>query len=122
MKKILFIVFLFPLLGKAQNDVRTAIVGKHDDIPVFIMSEPVKEYNVVGAVTDKFRTDTLGIKKDAPVTIDDMIDRLVEYATELGKMNKIDFDAIITTDGKSGTLIKFKPGKNITDSVAVKPQ
>lgn len=122
MKKIIFIFFFFPLVSKAQNDVRTAIVGKYNDIPVFIMSEPVKEYNVVGAVTDKFRTDTLAIKKDAPVTIDDMIDRLVEYATELGKMNKIDFDAIITTDGKSGTLIKFKPGENITDSVAVKPQ
>ena len=113
---------LFPLFCKAQNDVRTAIVANHNNIPVFIMSEPVKEYNVVGAVTDKFRTDTLAIQKDAPLTIDDMIDRLVEYATELGKMNKIDFDAIITTDGKSGTLIKFKPGKNITDSVAVKPQ
>lgn len=84
------------------------------------MSEPVKEYNIVGAVTDKFREDTLYIKKDAPITIDDMIERLVTYANALAKENKIDFDAIITTDGKSGTLIKFKPGKNITDSVKVK--
>ncbi len=121
MKKIILAVFLFPLLCKAQNDIRTAIVGSHSNIPVFIMSEPVKEYNVVGAVTDKFRTDTLYIKKDAPVTIDDMIERLVAYAIELGKTNKIDFDAILTTDGKSGSLIKFKPGKSITDSVAVKP-
>ena len=122
MKKIIIFSILFPLFSTAQNDVRTAIVTKYNNIPVFIMSEPVKEYNVVGAVTDKFRTDTLAIKKDAPVTIDDMLERLVNYATDLGRTNKIDFDAIITTDGKSGTLIKFKPGKNITDSVAVKPQ
>jgi hypothetical protein len=122
MKKILFVVLLFPLFCKAQQvDTRTAIVTKHNNIPVFIMSEPVKEYNVVGAVTDKFRTDTVDIQKNTPLTIKDMIDRLVNYANEIGKTNKIDFDAIITTDGKSASLIKFKPGKNITDSVTVKP-
>jgi hypothetical protein len=121
MKTILFAVFLFPLFSKAQVDTRTAIVSKHNNIPVFIMSEPVKEYNVVGAVTDKFRTDTVDIQKNTPLTINDMIDRLVHYANEIGKTNKIDFDAIITTDGKSASLIKFKPGKNITDSVTVKP-
>lgn len=84
------------------------------------MSEPVKEYNIAGAVTNKFRTDTTAINKTA-VTINDMIEKLVAYAIELGKTNKIDFDAIITTDGLSGTLIKFKPGKSITDSVKVKP-
>src|SRR6478735_11414296 len=114
MKKIVLIALIFPLLCKAQADIRTAIVIKHNNIPVFIMSEPVKEYNVVGAVTDKFRTDTLDIKTANPLTINDMIDRLVVYAGELGKKDKIDFDAIITTDGKSASLIKFKPGKSIT--------
>jgi hypothetical protein len=120
MKRILMILFFAPLLGKAQNDIRTAIVSRYNNIPVFIMSEPVKEYNVVGAVTDKFRTDTVGIQKESAITIDDMINRLVAYANELAKTNKIDFDAIITTDGKSGSLIKFKPGKSVTDSVKVK--
>jgi len=121
MKKIVLIALIFPLLCKAQTDIRTAIVGKHNNIPVFIMSEPVKEYNVVGAVTDKFRTDTVDIQKDQPLTIKDMVDRLIAYASELAKKDKIDFDALITTDGKSASLIKFKPGKSITDSVRVKP-
>jgi len=119
MKKFLVVVFLIPLASFAQTDTRTAIVTAHNNIPVFIMSEPVKEYNVVGAVTDKFRTDTVDIKTTNPVTINDMVERLVMYAGELGKQNKIEFDAIITTDGKSASLIKFKPGKNITDSVKV---
>ena len=114
-------VLVLPLFCSAQKDLQTAIVSRHNNIPVFVMSEPVKEYNIVGAVTDKFRTDTTDIKKTEPVTIDDMINRLVMYANELGKTNKIDFDAIITTDGKSASLIKFKPGKSITDSVKVKP-
>lgn len=120
MKNVILLIFLLPLFCKAQTDMRTAIVSKHNNIPVFIMSEPVKEYNVVGAVTDKFRTDTINIQKAQPVTIDDMINRLVAYAGELANTNKIDFDAIITTDGKSASLIKFKPGKSITDSVKVK--
>jgi hypothetical protein len=119
MTKLIVILFLMPLASFAQTDIRTAIVTKHHNIPVFIMSEPVKEYNIVGAVTDKFRTDTLDIQTANPLTINDMIDRLVVYAGELGKKDKIDFDAIITTDGKSASLIKFKPGKSITDSVKV---
>jgi len=83
MKKILLIALAFPLLCKAQSDIRTAIVSKHNNIPVFIMSEPVKEYNVVGAVTDKFRTDTVDIQKNQPLTINDMVDRLLVYANEL---------------------------------------
>jgi len=119
MKKLLTILFLIPLAAFAQTDTRTAIVTKHNNIPVFIMSEPVKEYNVVGAVTDKFRTDTIDIQTTSPLTINDMIDRLVVYAGALAKKDKIDFDAIITTDGKSASLIKFKPGKSITDSIKV---
>jgi hypothetical protein len=119
MKKLLVILFLIPLVSFAQTDTRTAIVTQHNNIPVFIMSEPVKEYNVVGAVTDKFRTDTVDIQTNNPLTINDMVDRLVLYANELSKEKKIEFDAIITTDGKSASLIKFKPGKSITDSVKV---
>lgn len=114
-------MFIAPLFCTAQTDIRTAIVTKHNNIPVFIMSEPVKEYNVVGAVTDKFRTDTIDIEKATPLTINDMVDRLILYANELSKDKKIDFDAIITTDGKSASLIKFKPGRNITDSIKAKP-
>jgi len=120
MKKLILIALLSPLFSFAQKDMQTGIVTKHNNIPVFIMSEPVKEYNIVGAVTNKFRTDTVQNNKP-PVTINDMINDLVDYAQELSKKNKIDFDAIITTDGLSGSLIKFKPGKSITDSVAVKP-
>ncbi len=50
-----------------------------------------------------------------------MIDKLLVYAAELAKKNKIDFDAIITEDRLPETLIKFKPGKSITDSVTHKP-
>lgn len=121
MKKLLVMLFMIPLASLAQTNDRTAIVTRHNNIPVFIMSEPVKEYNVVGAVTDKFRADTLDIQKSGPVTINDMINRLVDYASALSKEQKIDFDALITTDGKSASLIKFKPGKQVTDSVAVKP-
>jgi hypothetical protein len=76
---------------------------------------------VVGAVTNKFRTDTTQTAK-APITINDLIDNLVVYATVLSKKDKIDFDAILTTDGLSGSLIKFKPGKSITDSVKTTSQ
>jgi hypothetical protein len=119
MKKIILAGLLFPLFCAAQKDLQTAIVSKHNNIPVFIMSEPVKQYNIVGAVTNKFRTDTIQTEKP-PITINDMINNLVNYANELSKKDKVDFDAIITTDGLSGSLIKFKPGTGSTDSTTVK--
>lgn len=121
MKYIILVLILFPVLCKAQNDIRTGLVTKRNGMPVFIMSEPVKEYNIVGAVTNKTNADSAGNNKNMPATINEMIDKLIAYAAELSKKNKIDFDAIITEDGLSGTLIKFKPGKSITDSVGHKP-
>src|ERR1700761_8966428 len=104
MKNILLAMLLLPLFSKAQNDVRTALVSKHNGIPVFVMCEPVKEYNVVGAVTDKFRTDTTNTNA---TTIDALVNNLVAYAIELSKKNKTDFDALLISDGKSASLIKF---------------
>ncbi len=100
--------------------MQTGIVTKYKNIPVFVMSEPVKEYNVVGAVTNKFRADTVQLK-NGTITINDLVNSLVAYAEDIRGKENIDFDAIITTDGLSGSLIKFKPGKSITDSVKVKP-
>ena len=94
MQKIILIALLSPLFCIAQKDLQTAVVTKQHNIPVFIMSEPVKEYNVVGAVTNKFRTDTTQTAK-SPITVNDMINDLVDYAQALAKKDQIDFDAII---------------------------
>lgn len=111
MKNILLIILLLPLFCKAQNDIRTGLANKHNGMPVFIMSEPVKEYNIVGAVTYKNDADSTGNDKNIPSTINGMIDKLLVYAAELAKKNKIDFDAIITEDGLSGTLINLNQVK-----------
>jgi hypothetical protein len=45
-----------------------------------------------------------------------LIDKLIDNANRKAKKGKFVFDAIITEDGRTGTLIKFSAEKAKTDS------
>ena len=40
-------MLLLPIFAKAQNDVRIALASKHKRIAVFVICEPVKEYDMI---------------------------------------------------------------------------
>lgn len=94
----------------AQNDTKgLAKVNKRQGIEIYILCEPVREYTVTGKVTK----DDLGSWLNALNGKDDgkdlyqMIDALIGNANRKQKKGKLDYDAIITEDGRTGTLIKF---------------
>lgn len=117
MKKVFALVcFVFLLIGSSfsQDDKKgLGRVVKRQGIEIYVMSEPVREYTVTGSVNkDDFSSviNALSGKKDER-TIIQMIDVLINNANRKQKKGKLEFDAILTEDGQTGTLIKFKEEK-----------
>lgn len=115
MKQIITcIALLLSVTLFGQNDNKgLAKVYKRQGIEIYILSEPVREYTVTGKVTK----DDLGSWLNALNGKDDnkdlyqMIDALISNANRKQKKGKLEYDAIITEDGKTGTLIKFNDPK-----------
>lgn len=112
MKKSILILALSVLsvLCYSQNDRGVGRASKIQGVEVYVMSEPLHSYTVTGKVTKddigSFLNAFAG-KKDER-TIKEMLETLVENANRKQKKGKLDFDAILTEDGKTGTLIKYK--------------
>jgi len=83
---------------------------KRQGIEIYILSEPVREYEVTGKVTNDDAASILdalsGTETKHSLTED--IDVLINNANRKAKKKKFVFDAIITEDGSTGTCIKFK--------------
>ena len=84
-----------------ENDLARAqrISGKY----VFIMCEPLQEYEVVETVNTSVSTMLAGQQ-----SISDQIKEMVNKALRRERQGKFELDAIVTADGDSAILIKFK--------------
>lgn len=102
-------MFLINIILLGQNDKGLAKVQKIKGKEVYIYCEPILEYEIIDKVTSI--TGVLGSLTGDTPEIDDMIKEMITSSInrELkGKIGK--FDAILTTDGESAVLIKFKEG------------
>ena len=85
-----------------QKDL--AKVNRVRGIPVYVMSEPIDDYEVVLEISA-----TLAYLAVENPKIDYLIDYLIRTANWKVSKGKIDpYDAILTKNGDYGTLIKFK--------------
>ena len=107
----------------AQENKGLAKVRKMSGIELYIYSEPLREYEVVGAVSSTDLVEVLNAVTVGLKTIDDSdrasdvkyysmnerIKIIVQNALKKKNHKKkpIDFDAIIIDDDEIGTLIKF---------------
>lgn len=86
-----------------ENEKDLARVQKIQGKLVFIMSEPVREYEVVETV-NTVAASLLGGQQ----SISDQVKEMVRKAMAREKKGKYAFDAIVTADGSEAILIKFK--------------
>lgn len=118
--KVLFIAATLLLSANLFAQNTGANVNTHQGIPVFVMAQPSAKYEVTGTVNPNdigSWLDAINGKKDER-TIQQLIDKLIDNANRKARKGKFTFDAIITTDGRTGTLIKFVVEKAKTDSTA----
>jgi hypothetical protein len=112
MKNLAVIVFLvFPIFisyGQSE-DKGKAIVKRRQGIEVYILSEPVRPYEVTGTISSDDASSILGALSDEKDcrNVVEQIDVLINNALRKQKKGKFAFDAIITENGTKGTCIKF---------------
>lgn len=97
------IAFGFKTLQTADLGLARAhkIQGKY----VFIMSDPIKEYDYLDSKNSGFRNAMIGGSREADKQMRTMISKGLK-AVEKGDME--DFDAVLSKDGVHTSFIKFK--------------
>ena len=114
---LVLLVIVTSLVNAQQRKVSLATVDKVEGIPMFLFSEPVEEYEIVGkAVTGGH---ILKLTLDETSTIDDKAKQLVEKALKRKEDGKVpEFDAIIVDVFKEkAKAIKFKNGVSLKAKV-----
>jgi len=110
MKMKILICLAFMLSGGViftqQDNKQLCRVNKIQGKEIYIMCEPVSDYNVVDKVNST-AAQLLGVSP----TLSNMVNTMVDKAVNKEKKGKVKpFDAIITSDGNNAMLIKFKEG------------
>ena len=114
MKKtvILFLtILIFSSAAFQDFDKRgLARTYKRQGIEIYILSEPLAEYEVTGKVTNDDAASIVNALsgEEDKRTLTEKIDALISNANRKAKKKKFEFNAIITEDGTTGTCIKFK--------------
>lgn len=120
MKQLFIFAFVAICSTSFAQSNQSATVNTHQGVPVFIMAQPTAKYEITGTVNpNDFGSwlDAINGKKDER-TIQQLIDKLIDNANRKARKGKFVFDAIITTDGRTGTLIKFVQEKAKTDTTS----
>ena len=109
---LISVLLFFSFSIYSQSEKSLARVQKIKGKEIYIYCEPVREYEVVEKVTSFVSQLTAGLSDEQP-SIDNMIKEMVDKSIDREIKNKIGkFDAILTTDGESAVLIKFKAGND----------
>ena len=108
MKKSLIVLTLGLLAFTSSDKEHYAIVEKVSDVPFFVFSKPVSEYEVVGKAMSFSDMVKMGVDQESSVS--DKAEEVVNIAKKRVKDGKIsNFDALIVQLEKDKVLaIKFK--------------
>ena len=112
-KTFLFLVCIISYTSMfSQKNIPCAHVHSVEGVPIYVMSEPSGDYEVVGNVTSTGAQLLVGAFSDGSedaLNIQELAGSLVNVALRKLRKGKVEeFDAIITDDGDNGTLIRFK--------------
>ena len=108
-------VLIFGLFSSAvnkqqQDDESTAWVKTRQGIEIYVFSDPVREYEIIGEVAAEDATSIISALagEETCRNIVEQIDVLLKNAKRKVKKGKMEeFDAIMTDDGDIGVCIKF---------------
>jgi hypothetical protein len=107
MKKLLVLIAIITFCEFTFSQLDNKLmcrVNKIQGKEVYVMCEPVREYDVV----DKVNSTVAQLLGVAP-TLSNMVNTLVDKAVNKEQKGKVKpFDAIVTTDGNNAILIKFR--------------
>ena len=105
MKTIILIaaVLIGSIAATMEDQKDLARVQKINGKLVFVMCEPLQEYEVVETVNTMLSGLLAGQQ-----SIGAQMKEMVNKAIQKEKKGKYQFDAVITTDGDDAILIKFK--------------
>jgi hypothetical protein len=120
----LFLLALILVTGLSSfrySQTREAIVETKSGLAVFIMCEPVAAYEKVLVVKTTYDNSTYtGIGAIGVITgIDGPIDRLVQRALRKGRKKNV--QAIITSDAKMASVIRFSGTPTVDDRTKGRP-
>ena len=110
MKRILLSLIVLVISQVVFAQKNRAKVQKVNGVEVYVMNEPLREYEVVSEESDFLSTVEWGsiatsglINESASAKIGKMVKGIVKVA----RKKDIDFDAIIYSNGKTAVAIKF---------------
>jgi len=105
----LLITFILSSFCQDEKECCLSRVKKRQGIEVYIMSEPLRSYEITGEVLAEDASSILnalaGEEKQKDIT--EQVDILISNAMRKKRKGKFDFDAIITDNGQKGICIKF---------------
>lgn len=109
MKKVLLLIVAIAAVAlsftKIEDDKKgIARVQRFSGKEIYVLSEPIRDYDVVDRMTTEWGTSFVG-QKNIQKQMQEIITRALNRV-EKGKTK--DFDAVLTDDGDKMTLIKFK--------------
>ena len=97
------IAIILSIAATTDNEKDVARVQKINGKMVFVMCEPLQEYEVVETVNTTVSSLLAGQQ-----SISAQVKEMVNKAIQREKKGKYSFDAILTADGNDAVLIKFK--------------
>lgn len=110
MKNFITLFLFFSIQAFAQKDKGLARVQKLDGVEVYILSEPVRDYETVTSVTT-------GVKAESIITAglinESITDKVLQFIRRARKQGAT-FDAVLYSGGKEIVTIKFT--QNATSS------
>jgi len=110
MKKILIVLTFGLVAFTTMNNEHFAVVEKISDVPFFVFSKPVSEYEIVGKAMSFSDMVKMGVDQERSVS--EKAEKVVKIAQKRVKDGKIPaFDALIVQLENDKVLaIKFKSG------------
>lgn len=111
MRKItLLFAFIFSMNFYAQ-DVPLAKVNKVNGVEVYVLSEPLRDYEVVFGGDNKIQWGSFVTAGIVNSSIETRMSKFVKAVQEKSEEEGKEFDAVIYTDGKNVSAIKFTEEK-----------
>lgn len=111
MRKITFLIALLTVTNFYAQNKNLAKVQKVNGIEAYIMSEPLRDYEVVMGGDNKIQWGSFITGGIINSSIETRISKFVKALQEKSEEEGIKFDAVVYTDGKNVSAIKFTEEK-----------
>ncbi|MDT0643722.1 hypothetical protein RM553_12840 [Zunongwangia sp. F363] len=111
MRKITLLLALLFVANFYAQDKTLAKVHKVNGIEVYILSEPLRDYDVVFGGDNKIQWTSALTGGLVNASIESKVSKFVKSVQEKSEEENVEFDAIVYSDGKNVSAIKFTEEK-----------